>query len=172
MKKEKKHRKPSLKVVRSRKVVIDASGLILGRLASYVAKRLLFGEEVIVVNSEKAIISGSKKYITEKFKKKLSTRTLSSQKKAPIHARRPETYVRRVVRGMLPWSKKPTKGKIAYGRLRVYAGLPAALGECSTQTIPKAKKNIMPFMTVGKLMEIFGWNNPLKEITVNIPQTN
>ena len=41
--------------------VIDANGLILGRLASTVAKRLLSGdEEIHIVNAEKAVISGSR----------------------------------------------------------------------------------------------------------------
>ena len=41
-------------------VIIDAKGLILGRLASNVAKRLLDGESVIILNAEKAAISGKK----------------------------------------------------------------------------------------------------------------
>ncbi|RLI06236.1 50S ribosomal protein L13, partial [Candidatus Bathyarchaeota archaeon] len=38
--------------------VIDASGLILGRMASIVAKRLLEGEQIEIVNAEKAVVSG------------------------------------------------------------------------------------------------------------------
>ena len=41
-------------------IVIDASGHILGRLSTNVAKRILNGEDVIVVNAEKAIIIGPK----------------------------------------------------------------------------------------------------------------
>jgi len=41
-------------------VVIDASGLILGRMASKVAKRLLLGEHITIVNAEKATLSGKK----------------------------------------------------------------------------------------------------------------
>jgi large subunit ribosomal protein L13 len=37
--------------------IIDASGLILGRMASVVAKRILSGELVVIVNAEKAAIS-------------------------------------------------------------------------------------------------------------------
>ena len=142
--------------------IIDASGLILGRLASHVAKRLLVGEEVIVINAEKAVISGGRKNIIEEYKKSLSTRTLGSQTKAPKHSRRPETFIRRVIRGMVPWKKK-ARGKMAYGRLRVYIGLPEAFRESSVQTIPTARKAVRQFMTVGQLMELFGWKNPLKE---------
>ena len=40
--------------------IIDASECIMGRLASSVAKTLLKGEEVHIVNAENAVISGSK----------------------------------------------------------------------------------------------------------------
>ena len=43
--------------------IIDASNLLLGRLASIIAKRLLSGEEIIVVNAEKAVISGNRENI-------------------------------------------------------------------------------------------------------------
>ena len=143
--------------VKTSRVVIDASGLIVGRLASHVAKRVLTGEEVIVINAEKTVISGSRAYIMENFKKHLTTKTHGSQDKAPKHPRRPDNYVRRVVRGMLPW--KEPKGKSAYRRLKVYIGLPAGL-KTPAQTIPEAKKDIRPSMTVGELMELFGWKKP------------
>lgn len=41
--------------------IINADGLILGRMASIIAKRLLKGEKIAVVNAEKAVISGKKK---------------------------------------------------------------------------------------------------------------
>jgi large subunit ribosomal protein L13 len=144
----------------ARRTVVDAAGVIVGRLASYVAKSVLAGEEIVVVNAEKAVITGRKKSVVEAFKAKLGTRTLGSQTKAPKHPRRPETYVRRVVRGMLPW--KTPKGKQAYRRLKVYLGVPRELKDAVTQTFPDAVKDIRPSMTVGELMCIFGWNNPLE----------
>jgi large subunit ribosomal protein L13 len=135
--------------------VIDASGLILGRLASHVAKRILIGENIVIINAEKAIITGSKENIVEEFKTRLGTKTFQSQKYAPVHARRPDRYVRRVIRGMLPW-KKP-RGKNAYRKLKVYISIPENYKEVSTQTFSDAKKNIRPSMTVGELLQIFGW---------------
>jgi len=146
------------KMAKIGRAVIDASGLILGRLASHVAKRILAGEEIIVVNAENAMISGSKTKIVETYKKHLETRTLTSQDKAPKHPRRPDTYVRRVVRGMIPW-KKP-EGKKAYRRLKVYVGLPENFTATPTQTPAEAKKSVHSFMTVGELMETFGWKRP------------
>ena len=103
-------------------IIVDARGIVLGRLASYVSKLLLEGKVVIVVNAEQAVITGRKRSIIERFKTRLGTRTLGSQKKAPKHPRRPDTYVRRVIRGMLPW-KKP-RGKKAYRRLKVHINIP------------------------------------------------
>ena len=143
-----------------RRTAVDASGLVLGRLASNIAKLTLTGEEIVVVNAEKAVLTGSKKYLCEKFKSRLGTRTLGSQKNAPKHQRRPETLIRRVVRGMLPW-KKP-KGQSAYKRLKVYTGIPEELRNASFLVFPKAKKESGTFLTVGELLETFGWKNTLK----------
>ncbi|UCH37323.1 MAG: 50S ribosomal protein L13 [Candidatus Bathyarchaeota archaeon] len=137
-------------------VLIDGSGLILGRLASNVAKQILHGEKVIIVNAEKIIITGNRKDILLKFKKRLETRTLGSQSKAPKHTRRPDTYVRRVIRGMLPW-KKP-KGKEAFKRLKVFIGIPEKLDGQTLSTIPTAKKTVQRGLTVGEMMAVFGWS--------------
>ncbi len=103
-------------------LIIDASDHILGRLASYVAKMALEGQDVIIVNAEKAVISGNKKSILDEVKKKMKTRSLGSQEKAPSHPRRSDLFVRRVIRGMLP--RKKTSGKVAYKRVKVYIDVP------------------------------------------------
>ena len=100
-------------------VIIDATELILGRVASTVAKRLLQGETIVIVNAEKAAISGKRLSIVREAKTFLE---VGHPRKGPLHPRRPDQIVRRTVRGMLPW-KKP-KGKQAYKRLRVFLGLP------------------------------------------------
>ena len=41
-------------------MIIDASNLILGRLATFVAKQALLGEQVFIANCEKSVISGDK----------------------------------------------------------------------------------------------------------------
>ena len=156
----KKPRSPQTRLTGTRRTVVDASGAIVGRLASHVAKRLLDGDEIVVVNAEKAIITGRTEHIVDAFKTRLGRRTLGTQTKAPKHPRRPETYVRRVVRGMLPW-KKP-RGKQAYRRLKVYLGVPPELQAASLETFPDAVKDPYPSLTVGALMTVFGWTNPLE----------
>mgnify|MGYP001043444350 CR=1 FL=1 len=132
-------------------IIVDASNLILGRVASFAAKRALQGDEVVVYNAENAVISGTKANIVEEAKRRLRTRTLAAQYKAPTHPRRPDTYVRRVIRGMLP-RKKP-KGRAAFRRIRVYIGTPEEYRDKSTVKIPgaEASKLRCKHITVGEL---------------------
>jgi large subunit ribosomal protein L13 len=134
-------------------IVIDASDLILGRVASFVAKRALEGDEVVLFNAEKAVISGTKANIVEEAKRRLKTRTLASQYKAPTHPRRADTYVRRVIRGMLP-RRKP-KGATALKRVHVYIGTPEEYRGKPAVKIPgaEAAKLTCSYVTVGELSE-------------------
>jgi large subunit ribosomal protein L13 len=119
-----------------RPIVIDATNLVLGRVLSYAAKRALEGQDVVLLNISKAVISGRKRSIVEKAKTRLKTRTLASQDKGPRHPRRAETYARRALRGMLPF-KKPL-GKRAYKRVRIYADVPRDYEKIPPQKIPGA----------------------------------
>ena len=139
----------------SNSIIIDADGLILGRLASRVAKRLLEGENVIILNAEKAAISGKKQHIVEEAKMFLE---VGHPRKGPYHPRRPDRIVSRTIRGMLPW-RKP-KGKEAYKRLRVYLGIPSEYENKPAQTILEASADKLksPFITVSELAkEVGGW---------------
>src|SRR5437879_12294379 len=102
--------------------IVDASNLILGRMASYVAKKALDGKSMVVINAERAVISGTKERVVARAKQKLKTRTLGNLEKSQTHPRKPDGYVRRAIRGMLPW-KKPS-GKQAFHRVKVYIGTP------------------------------------------------
>jgi len=135
-------------------VVIDAKGLILGRMASFVAKRLLQGETIIIVNAEKAAISGKRLSRVREAKKFLD---VGHPRKGPYHPRRPDRIVQRTIRGMLP-RKKP-KGQQAYKRLKVFLGIPQELKDEKCQTIPEANVERLkcPYMTIGELAQEIGW---------------
>ena len=141
-------------MAREQTVVIDANGLILGRMASTIAKRLLQGESIIIVNAEKAVISGKRLSRVKEAKRKLE---IGHPKKGPFHPRRPERIVRRTIRGMLP-RRKP-KGQQAYRRLRVFVDVPEELKGREIQTIPDAESEKLecPYITVGKLAKEIGW---------------
>ncbi len=135
--------------------MINAEGLILGRMASIIAKRLLKGEEIIVVNAEKAVISGKKKSKVMEAKEFLE---VGHPKKGPFHYRRPDRILRRTIRGMLPY--KQPKGKKAYKRLKVFMGIPEELEGRKMESLPEAqaKKLACSFFTLGEFAKEIGWN--------------
>ncbi|HLN90086.1 MAG TPA: uL13 family ribosomal protein, partial [Candidatus Binatia bacterium] len=65
---------------------VNADGLIVGRMCSKVAKRLLNGEEVIILNSEKAVFSGKKK---SKIAEAHLFLEVGAPMRGPFHYRRP-----------------------------------------------------------------------------------
>ena len=137
--------------------VIDATGLILGRMASVVAKRLLMGERIAIINAEKAVISGRRKMVVRRYKERLQ---IGHYRKGPYWPRRPDRIVWRTIRGMLPRYKE--KGRQALKRLRVFIGVPEGLEGVEAETIPEASvsKLTCPYITVGELAKEIGWNPP------------
>ncbi|MBV8960327.1 MAG: 50S ribosomal protein L13 [Actinobacteria bacterium] len=111
--------------------VVDADGLVLGRLATEVARVLrgkhkpMFaphvdtGDHVIVVNAAKIVMTA------DKASKKIAYRHsgypggLKTQTYQEILDTKPEEAIRRAVRGMLP---KTTLGRMMLKKLKVYAG--------------------------------------------------
>ncbi len=114
--------------------VIDADGCILGRLASNVAERLLAGEEVAIVNAEKAIITGDKDEVFAKYRAK---HTRGTQRKGPFYPRVPHRLVKRTVRGMIPYQKP--RGREAWKRLKCYIGVPPELEGTEAESLEEAK---------------------------------
>ena len=101
--------------------IIDGKGAVLGRLASFVAKDLLKGEEIVILNCEQVIITGNKKRIKEDFEEKRSK--VGSGQKGPKVSRLGERIVKRAIRGMLPNHRKG-RGKEALKRIKCYVGVP------------------------------------------------
>lgn len=113
--------------------VIDANNLILGRMASAVAQRILNGEEINIINAEKAVISGRKETTFERYRAYVSR---GSREFGPRFPRRPDQIVARTIRGMIPHTK--ATGRDAYNRLKVYIGVPPELSKEQAATINDA----------------------------------
>lgn len=143
-----------MEAINKQVTIINAEGLIVGRMASIIAKRILTGEEVIVVNAEKAIISGKRKSKVAEAKKFLE---VGAPLRGPFHYRRPDRIVKRTVRGMLPY--KQPKGKQAYKRLKVYMGIPHELKGNKMETLEEAKAEKLkcPYITVSDFAKELGW---------------
>lgn len=146
----------SLSLASKKKLVIDGSGLILGRLASKVAKLLLEGYEISVINAEKIVISGKRDSIFREYEKFLEIKSKVNPKYTPRHYRRPDNIFRATVRGMLP-RRKP-KGKVALSRLKVFISSPKNI-EGEKIEVPEASSERLKssFITIGELATRFGW---------------
>ena len=139
-------------------VYVDASDQIAGRLSSKVAKLILSGKRVVVVNAEKSLISGSRTSVINQWKERLELSSRVNPIYGPIHPRRPDNIFRRMVRGMVP-RKKP-KGATAMKRLRVYIGVPeeVAAAKLTRFDDAAATRPIPVYVTMGDLSKSLGWN--------------
>ena len=144
-----------MQITKNPVTLINVDGLILGRVASIVAKKLLNGENVIIINAEKAVISGKKKSKVAEAKKFLE---VGSPLKGPFHYRRPDRILRKTVRGMLPF-KKP-KGKTALKKLKVFISVPEDLKNQQMITLKEAQAAKLkgPYFPLSDLAKEIGWN--------------
>ncbi len=139
--------------------VYDAKAKVAGRLASTVAKRLMLGKKVAVVNADDSILSGHKKDIMAKYKTRLNLQEKENPEHSPYWSRRPDLLFRRIVRGMLPYHRKST-GKDAYHRLVVFRGIPEELK--SVKPIEVESKNPKAIyagsMKLSELSKLLGYS--------------
>lgn len=136
-------------------MILDATNLILGRFASKVAKLALQGEEVRIINCEKAYVIGNKKKIFEKYKhrQKLGSRP----NKGPFLPKKPNRLIRKTIKSMLPKNKR---GKSALGRVKCYIGMPEELEDKEAETMEEASTTDLktPNRTqLEKLCLYLGW---------------
>ncbi len=139
--------------------LVNAEGLIVGRKCSKVAKRLLKGEEVKILNAEKAVFSGKKK---SKVLEAHVFLEVGAPRRGPFHYRRPDRFLRKAVRGMVPY--KQPKGKNAYKRLKVFMVIPLELKDQQMITFTEASSANLkgPHFTLGEMAKEIGWNDRMK----------
>jgi len=138
-------------------LVVDAEGAILGRLATTVAKSLLDGYKVYVVNAEKAVVSGNPQMIIESYRIWLEIKTLRNPYKwSPKRPRNPIAIVKKAVKGMLP--KDSWRGVKAFKNLKVYIGFPEELKKYNVVKVAHTSSRLSKgFITVGEIAKMLGW---------------
>ena len=111
--------------------VVDAEGMVLGRLATEVARLLrgkhkaIFtphldtGDHVIIVNAAKIVLTSGKAEDKLVYRHSGYPGGLTSRTYADLLATKPEEAVRRTIRGMLPHNRL---GRQQLRKLKVYAG--------------------------------------------------
>lgn len=141
----------------SQHVVVDSTDHIAGRLASHVAKMLLNGDRVTLVNCEKIMMSGSRSSIIREYREFLKISSILHPKHGPFHPRRPDTMMDRMVRGMLP--RKKSSGRAAHKRLRTYIGVPRGIKPLKKIRIEKAqiRRAASGYTTMADLGRTVGW---------------
>ncbi|MEL6891570.1 MAG: 50S ribosomal protein L13 [Actinomycetota bacterium] len=111
--------------------VVDAEGMVLGRLCTEVARILRgkhkaiytphidTGDHVVIINADKVVMTSGKAERTMKYRHSGYPGGIKSESYAKLHARKPADAVRQSVRGMLP---KGPLGRQQLTKLKVYAG--------------------------------------------------
>ena len=135
---------------------IDGKDAVLGRLSSNIAKRIMDGEEIVVLNCENIVITGEKEMIFEDYKARFDRGECKSRK-GPFYPRRADLLFKRSVRGMIPW--KTSSGRDAFRRLHVYVGVPKQFADCEITKVDVASKKITgKYTTLGAVSKYLGSN--------------
>lgn len=135
--------------------IYNGDNMILGRLAARVAKDALLGEEVTVVNCEKIIVSGSKETNFARATQKRGR--YGHPHRSQTHSRLPDRWVRRTIRGMLPW--KQARGKEAFKLVSCHVGVPADLAGKELITLKDSAMSKLPnlkYQTIGEICSHIG----------------
>lgn len=135
-------------------MIIDASNLIVGRIATVVAKRSLLGEDMNVVNCRDAVFTGKKSHILARYRRFME---MGNPSTGPFVHRSPDKLVKKVIRGMLPY--KQPKGRDAFKRIRCYSGVPEILKDKEAITLEGANVSKVPslyHMKVGEISKLIG----------------
>jgi len=137
--------------------VIDGTDAVIGRLGAQVAKALLAGEKIAVVNAEKMVISGDPVVTTEKYYRRRLQKEKANPEHSPHWPRRPDLMAKRILRGMLPY--KMPRGRRAFGNLKVYIGVPPELSANVQKPGSKTRDELHSrFITIAELCGRLGYN--------------
>jgi len=130
--------------------------MIVGRMASYVAKQALLGNTIHIFNCEQAIITGTPKSVQEDYW--LRKKDIGQPQTGPFLSKLPDRFVRRIIRGML--SHRKAKGKNAYRRIMCYIGVPSQFTGTKMEQLSwasGAKLTTTKVQTIGTVCKTLGW---------------
>ncbi len=136
-------------------MIIDAKDAILGRLGSYVAKQVLLGNKVDVINCEECVVSGRKHAVLDEYLRRIHRKAPT---KGPYFYRRPDMLVKRTIRGMLPF--KRARGMNAFKNVKCHIGIPEDLKNekaLSIQNAGVAKLQSADYIKVKSICKAVGW---------------
>ena len=135
-------------------MIIDAKDAVLGRLSSYVAKQILMGNKVDVINCEEAVVSGKRAATMDNYIRRIDRK---APVKGPYLYRRPDMFVKRAIRGMLPF--KRSRGIDAFKNVRCHIGVPENLRSENASVIENASVSMLQtdYLKVRDICRAIGW---------------
>jgi len=133
---------------------IDGTNLIIGRLATVVAKKAILGEEVNIFNCDKIVITGNRSHTLSEFKRftEMGTHTTG-----PFQPKEPFRIAKKKIRGMLPY--KQEKGKIAFKRIKCFNNVPEEFKDTKLETVDGANVDnslISKYITLKEISKFLG----------------
>lgn len=131
-------------------MIIDANNMIMGRMASFIAKKALLGEKIDVINCEKAFFSGNPEDTLHTYWYR--GRDMGGPRKGPFLSRMPDRFVRRIIRGMLPMNK--ARGREAFKRVMCYIGTPEEFKDKPVEKLPHANTSRLTTLKKVSVAEI------------------
>jgi len=131
-------------------IIIDAKGSVVGRLATFAAKQALQGKNVIVVNSEYAVIIGDPRKTFEDYVRKMKIG--HGAQKGPFYPKQAYRILQRAIRGML--AHKSRHGAVAFRRVKCYESVPHAYSNKEKTKLAEAEA--VKFITLKDLSRKLG----------------
>lgn len=145
--------------------IVDAKNLIVGRLSSQVAKAALLGDQIVVINAQYAVVSGTRNWVLDKYRHLKTVGDHGNPLHGPFHNNRPDTFLRQKIRFMLP---KNVRGREALKRIHVYiTSIPQVKADdykdAEAIALKKASADLLQYryITVGDICKETGWTGVL-----------
>ncbi|GEM_PF-554428 len=135
--------------------IFDAAGAVVGRLSAMVVKKLLQGKRIVILNADKAVMSGDPKGVVDRYRAKRGMQNKSNPEHSPKWPRRPDFLYKKIVSGMVP--RKPS-GRAAFKNLRIHIGVPSEYAGKPVQQYA-LKSNFIKSITLGEICERLGWKH-------------
>ena len=122
---------PSQKFIKKKWFIVDAtekklgrvatqiSEILMGKLKSYYTPYLDIGDNIIVINAEKIIVTGNKETQKNYYNHSGRPGGLRVENLKFLRQRKPEKILEEAIKGMLP---KGSLGRQIYTNLKVYKG--------------------------------------------------
>jgi large subunit ribosomal protein L13 len=136
-------------------MIVDAKEMVVGRLASKLAKALINDEKVTIINAENAVMIGTKNSILRKYRARVNAAVKSNPHYGPKYDRIPSKMLRKMIKGMLSNKKRTNERQLT--NLTIYNNVPSELIGSEMTIIEEAKfNNRNDAMTLGEIAKLLG----------------